>query len=364
MGMKKISTVLLALALAAGLFCGCSGKNADAGTEAGTETVPAQTGQANQNAETSALAEPADDGATEPADDAAPIRIGGLTGATSIGMVKLMEDAANGVSQNEYEFTLAGSADELTPKLIQGQLDIAAIPANLASVLYNNTDGAVKLLAVNTLGVLYIVAKGEEIGSISDLKGKTVYATAKGSVPEYVLRYILSSNGLDPDGDVTIEFKSEPNEVVALMAAGEASLAMLPQPYVTIAAGQVEGLTTALDLTEEWEKLDNGSALITGSSPCAASLPSDTPSGLGPFSRNTRLRRSMSTRMLRTRPGLSRSSAYSRRPSRPKPYPIATSRLWRAAIWKRPWEAISRFSMTRTPRPWAARFRTRTSTSF
>jgi len=262
--MKKISTVLLALALAAGLFCGCSGKNADAGTEAGTETVPAQTGQANQNAETAALAEPADDGATEPADDAAPIRIGGLTGATSIGMVKLMEDAANGVSQNEYEFTLAGSADELTPKLIQGQLDIAAIPANLASVLYNNTDGAVKLLAVNTLGVLYIVTKGVEISGVGDLKGKTVYATAKGSVPEYVLRYILSSNGLDPDGDVTIEFKSEPNEVVALMAAGEASLAMLPQPYVTIAAGQVEGLTTALDLTEEWEKLDNGSALITG----------------------------------------------------------------------------------------------------
>ncbi len=258
--MKKILSLLLIAALALGLLAGCSGKSSETEENAG-KAADAAAQTAEQTPPPSQ--EPAEETA-KPDEPEATFRIGGLTGATSIGMVKLMEDAANGATKNKYEFTIAGSADELTPKLVQGELDIAAIPANLASVLYNNTQGKIKMLAVNTLGVLYIVAKGADIGGVADLKGKTIYATAKGSVPEYVLRYILSSNGIDPDKDVTIEFKSEPSEVVALMASGEASVAMLPQPYVTVAAGQVEGLTVALDMTEEWNRLGNGSTLITG----------------------------------------------------------------------------------------------------
>ena len=192
------------------------------------------------------------------------IRIGGLKGPTSMGLVKVMEDDETGASANDYEFTIAGSADEVTPKLIQGELDIAAVPANLASVLYNNTEGAVQLLAINTLGVIYIVEQGETISSIADLAGKTIYATGKGSTPEYALRYILSENGIDPDTDVTIEWKSEPTEVVATLSSMEGGVAMLPQPYVTVAQGSVEGLRIALDLTEEWDALDNGSMLLTG----------------------------------------------------------------------------------------------------
>lgn len=198
------------------------------------------------------------------AKDDAVIRIGGLTGPTSMGLVKIMEDSAAGTAANSYEFTVAGSADELTPKLVKGELDMAALPANLASVLYNNTDGAVEVLAVNTLGVLYIVQKNAVIASLSDLRGQTIYATGKGSTPEYNLRYILSQNGIDPDKDVTIEWKSEPTEVVALLKTAESGVAMLPQPYVTIAQGQVEGLAVAIDLTAEWDKLGNGSTMITG----------------------------------------------------------------------------------------------------
>lgn len=192
------------------------------------------------------------------------VRIAGLKGPTSMGLVKLLSDAEAGTSKNTYEFSMAGSADEVTPKLIQGELDIAAVPANLASVLYNNTDGAVQLLAVNTLGVIYIVEKGETVNSVADLKGKTIYATGKGSTPEYALRYILSENGVDPDTDVTIEWKSEPTEVVAVLSAAEGGVAMLPQPFVTVAQGSVEGLRVAVDLTEAWDALDNGSQLITG----------------------------------------------------------------------------------------------------
>ena len=200
----------------------------------------------------------------QPKEEDVTIRIGGLKGPTSMGLVKVMADNETGSAANDYAFTIAGSADEVTPKLIQGELDIAAVPANLASVLYNNTEGAVQLLAINTLGVIYIVEKGETVASVADLAGKTIYATGKGSTPEYALRYILSENGIDPDKDVTIEWKSEPTEVVSTLASAEGGVAMLPQPYVTVAQSSVEGLRIAIDLTEAWDALENGSMLLTG----------------------------------------------------------------------------------------------------
>ena len=198
------------------------------------------------------------------AEEKAAIRLGGLKGPTSMGMVKLLDDAENGLTKNSYEFTMAGSADELTPKILKGELDILAVPANLGAILSKNSGGAVQMLAVNTLGVIYIVEKGgETVQTIEDLRGKTVYATGKGSTPEYALTYLLSQHGLDVSTDVTVEWKSEPTEVVAQMATEEASVAMLPQPFVTVAAGQLENLKIALDLTKEWEALDNGSRFVT-----------------------------------------------------------------------------------------------------
>lgn len=188
-----------------------------------------------------------------------PVRVAALKGPTAMGLVQLFETHAE-----EYDVLIAGSADEVTPKLIQGQIDIAAVPINLGSVLYNRTQGQVQLIAINTLGVLYVVEKGgETVNSLADLKGKTIYATGKGSSPEYALTYLLKACGLDIAADVTVEWKSEPTEVVALMAQSDSAVAMLPQPYVTVAGNQVEGLRVALNLTEEWDKLDNGSRLIT-----------------------------------------------------------------------------------------------------
>ena len=188
-----------------------------------------------------------------------PVRVAALKGPTAMGLVQLFDTHAA-----DYDVLIAGAADEVTPKLIQGQIDIAAVPVNLGSVLYNRTEGQVQLIAINTLGVLYVVEKGGEgIHSLEDLKGKTIYATGKGSTPEYALTYLLAQHGMDIASDVTMEWKSEPTEVVALMAQSENAVAMLPQPYVTVAGAQVEGLRVALNLTEEWDKLDNGSRLIT-----------------------------------------------------------------------------------------------------
>ena len=209
--------------------------------------------------------------------DTAHFRIAALKGPTAMGLVKLMKDndemtgallssakPYEGEVGNLYTFTLAGSADEVTPALIKGDLDMACVPANLAAVLYGKTNGAVEVLAVNTLGVLYIVENGGTVQSMADLKGQTIVAAGKGSTPEYALRYLLTENGIDPDKDVTIDWKSEHSECVAALASGQASIALLPQPFVTVAQNKIEGLRMALDLTAEWDKLDNGSALITG----------------------------------------------------------------------------------------------------
>lgn len=192
------------------------------------------------------------------------IRVACLKGPTGIGLVHLMDQADQGKAQNPYVFSIHGSADEITPKLINGELDLAAVPANLASVLYNNTKGQVVVLAINTLGVNYLVETGTTIKSLEDVRGKTIYASGKGSSPEFALRYLLAENGIDPDQDVTLEWKSEATEVVALLAQTPGMIAMLPQPYVAVAQGKVPGLNVAVDLNAVWKDLDNGSLMITG----------------------------------------------------------------------------------------------------
>ena len=191
------------------------------------------------------------------------IRLGGLKGPTSMGMVKLLADAEEGLTANDYTFTMAASAPDLTPQFIKGELDILAVPVNLGATLYANTDGGVMLLAASTLGVLYIVERGDTVESFADLAGRTVYATGKGTTPEYALTYLLAQNGLTLGEDVTVEWKSEPTEVVAQMAQEEGAVAMLPQPFVTVAQGQVEGLRVALDLSAQWDTLGLDSRLIT-----------------------------------------------------------------------------------------------------
>lgn len=215
-------------------------------------------------------AQPDEQAQEQPAEQAAPVTVNAaaLKGPTAMGLVKFMSDAEEGaVDDNDYAFRIAASPDELTPQIAQGSLDIACVPANLASVLYNNTDGGVRVLAVNTLGVLYICDRDESVRSVADLAGRTIYASGKGSTPEYALNYILEGNGLTPGVDVAIEWKSEHAECVAAMAQDPQAIALLPQPFVTTAQMKDDSIRAALDLTQEWDALQSGtdaSSLITG----------------------------------------------------------------------------------------------------
>lgn len=202
---------------------------------------------------------------TQTAAEPVTVNVAALKGPTAMGMVDFMDKADSGsLTDNNYHFEIVAAVDEVTPKLVQGQVDIAAVPANLASVLYNNTEGGVEVLAVNTLGVIYIVESGDTVSAISDLKGKTIYASGKGATPEYALNYILTQNGIDPEKDLTIEWKSEHAECLSALMAEENAIAMLPQPFVTTAQTKSDKIRVALDLTEEWDRLGVESSLLTG----------------------------------------------------------------------------------------------------
>lgn len=216
--------------------------------------------ETTQKTENSKIENTKKEESTEPVE----INVGCMKGPTAIGMVKMLSDSDKGIAKNHYKYTIAGTADEISVGLVNESLDIAAVPCNLASVLYNKTKGEVITAAINTLGVLYIVESGNSIQEVKDLAGKTIYSTGQGTTPEYTLRYLLTSAGLDPDKDVTIEYKSEATEVVASFAKESDAVAMLPQPYVTIAQNSNESLRIALDVTEEWEKLNKDSTVVTG----------------------------------------------------------------------------------------------------
>lgn len=206
------------------------------------------------------FAQPASEAVTS---DATPVRVAALKGPTAMGLVQLMDESGAGsVDGNDYSFSIVASPTEMTPMIVRGEVDIAALPANLASVLYNNTDGGVKVLAVNTLGVLYIVQHGDDVSSVQDLAGKTIYASGKGSTPEYALSYILEEAGLADS--VTVEWKSEHAECVAAIVNDSDAVALLPQPFVTTAMMQDPSIRVALDLNDAWAEVSPDSALITG----------------------------------------------------------------------------------------------------
>ena len=192
-------------------------------------------------------------------------KVAALKGPTSMGMVKMMADQKDAKEKN-YEFTIGSSPDEIAPKFLKGEFDIVALPSNLASILYNKSQGKVQVLAINTLGVLSLIENGDSVKSIEDLKGKTVYSSGKGAVPEYAFNYILKANGLNPDTDLRIEYKSEHTEALAALLNDKSSLAVLPQPFATVASLKNKGLRPALDLTKEWDKASKNakSTMITG----------------------------------------------------------------------------------------------------
>ncbi len=260
---KKMLSVIVAATLGMSMLTGCSTKPAETAAPTTVATEAATVAETTTAAPETTAAE------TTVAEDSAndvTIRVGGLKGPTTMGLVKLIDDDANGTTENDYEFTMVTAADELTALVAGGKVDIALLPANVASVLYNKTKGNVAVIDINTLGVLYLVSGDASINTIDQLKGKTVYLPGKGTTPDYSLRYVLSAAGLSEE-DVTLEFKSEAAEVASVLAEDPNAIGLLPQPFVTAAMAQNDKLSMVMDLAALWDSFqpeEGGSRLVTG----------------------------------------------------------------------------------------------------
>ena len=193
---------------------------------------------------------------------AAEINLYVLSGPTGIGAMNLWAASDAGETKNTYHITMPGANDEVVAALSKGDADIAAVATNLAATLYNKTDGGVTVLAVNTLGVLSLLSNGQEAATVSELKGKTIYAPGQGANPEYILRYVLTGNGLDPDKDVTLQFVGEGSELLTVWQSDPEAVIMAPQPVATSILMQNENAKTLFDMTEEWDKIAGGDSTL------------------------------------------------------------------------------------------------------
>ena len=199
---------------------------------------------------------------TQEEQTAAEINLYVLSGPTGIGAMNLWAASDAGETKNTYHITMPGANDEVVAALSKGDADIAAVATNLAATLYNKTDGGVTVLAVNTLGVLSLLSNGQEVNEVSDLKGKTIYAPGQGANPEYILRYVLTGNGLDPDKDVTLQFVGEGSELLTVWQSDPEAIILAPQPVATSILMQNEIAKTLFDMTEEWDKIAGGDSTL------------------------------------------------------------------------------------------------------
>ncbi|MBE6805627.1 MAG: ABC transporter substrate-binding protein [Ruminococcaceae bacterium] len=228
--MKKIISLLLALAMVL-VFAGCGAKE------------PTKTPDADKTVKANVFM---------------------ISGPTGIGAVNLMSADEAGTAKGDYEFTVVANPTEIVAKISNKEADIAAVATNMASTIYNKTNGGVTVLAVNTLGVLNVLTNGTEINTLADLKGKKVYTTGQGANPEYVIDYLLEKNGVNPDTDVDLQFKAEGTELVSVWATDPTAVIIAPQPVASSVLAKYKGSKLAIDLTDEWDKVGENSALMMG----------------------------------------------------------------------------------------------------
>jgi len=222
--MKRFMALLLSTVMLIGIACGCSKKE------------------------------------EEKADDIT-VKVGALKGPTTIGVLNMIKNPELEGVKGSYDLTMATDASEIAAGLNSGSIDIALIPANLAAKLYNTTEGGVTVIDINTLGVLYCVTGDDSVTSPADLEGKTILTTGQGNTPEYSLKYILAANGIE---DYELDFRSEASEIAALLAEDPDQIAVLPQPFVTVATSQNSEITPVFSLSDEWDKASDDSRMVTG----------------------------------------------------------------------------------------------------
>lgn len=259
---KKVLSLLLAMTMSVALLCGCAQSN-DAQKTADDVNESTQEIVADETVSEADSTEVSEDTVADSTADDVTIHVASLKGPTSIGLVKLWQDAKDNTADAGYEFNMYTAADEILPLVMKGDVDIALVPANVAANLYQKSGAAISVIDINTLGVLYMVSGDNRVDSVEALAGKTVYLTGKGTTPDLALQQLLDDHDMTTD-DVTLEYKSEATEVAAALSENPDAVGLLPMPFVIAACAQNDRLSIVLDVNAEWEKANDGQGLVTG----------------------------------------------------------------------------------------------------
>ena len=251
--MKSLSRILSLVLLAALCLClcACGGQKSAAGSSGNPATT-------TENESAPALPP------TNPPEEKESAPVYGLVGPTGVGLADLMRRNDDGTAALDYTVNLASAPEEIVGKVTSGEADFAALPTNLAATLYQKTSGKVQVIALGTGCVLYVVENGNTIHSVADLKGKTVFSSGEGANPEYILRYLLSENGIDPDRDLTLNFVAENDELAAALVKGSTSVALVPEPLCSTVLAKNPALRVALSVGDEWVKTKNNAEPYMG----------------------------------------------------------------------------------------------------
>lgn len=253
MRFKSIAATVLASVMVLGLAACGQKKPSETTAAPAAETTAAKTAAAETTAAETTAAETTAAPAAERVKPSATVRIAGLNGPTAMSLAKLTTDyKASG--DNSISYSVSKVREEVVNGLLKGDLDVACVPANMAATLFNKSQGAIQVAAISTLNVLYLAGNDVKLNSLEDLKGKTVYSTGKGATPDAVLNKLLTSAGLTAGDDVTIEFKSEPAEVAAMLTAKEGNIGFLPEPFLTTVTSKNDKIKALFSGAELWKK--------------------------------------------------------------------------------------------------------------
>lgn len=273
--MKKfLALFLIALLTLVTASCGAGGVPAvtvPAGSETTAETTESET--TAPQTQTPVLP-----------DSTLPVRVMTLNGTTGFGMAALMSRSAAGEAALNYDFSVETSAPTILSALINGTVDLAALPTNAAATVYNKTAGGVQICALNTLGVMYLLENGNTVTDFASLVSKTVYVPGQGSNPEYIFNYLCAQNGLTVGQDIFVDYTyNEPADLRTAVAAGTVELAVLPEPMVTIACNANADVRVALDLTDEWNRVAPADSLVQGCVVVRTAFAQEHPAELAAF---------------------------------------------------------------------------------
>lgn len=165
---------------------------------------------------------------------------------------------ANGSVGGNVVQSVVTTGEDVVAKCASGEADMAVLPTNAAVKICSDRDDYL-LFTVNVYGLLYVLGT-ENISSIADLQGETLYSIGLGNTPEYVFKTICDVYNVsyDANSGIDIKYEADGSTIIPQVLQGKAKFALLGEPAATNlvnkAASQGKTVYRLFDLQQLWQQ--------------------------------------------------------------------------------------------------------------